>query len=1117
MKKILCSLLMSCAVVALMAQGKSSFLVADTCGNSYLVKSLMFQRVAQGKSYSWSSPGFNSSNLGSFDIGSIQFIARIKDEMMSATSDEITGLLEDLSGSDNADAEVVAAALQNNENVEEAYTVDGNDVVVRESGSQYYTAYSVYDLQPAFSEEQLPEEAMQLLNAPKSSRKSSRNASTGELYGKVAIFNFFSDDERFSLQNCLVGSIYTRFDDNGYDVTLYNKEDFTEAKLSQILECNHDSRTDNDYAAIIIFSHGVLRNRSTSVNQASAQLITGEEVVEDNICDRWYNTRDGKYYKMIPMSMNPGEDCILYMGACYGTCWGQSLFRQPNLTYVGWNGVNCISQAHAAIVFDKMLFRGLSLSEALQLSFTNDPVHLETKLDYNQGKAREAKLHSAPSYSRTGEFYEKYPELSDEKCFEDVSVKFSYNNDVYVKTDGWSDEIHTGTDKILSVSGRITGNGEFPYPAFYLQLLPVTGGKRISEGRKGRDYLSELVLLNPTTKTFSASVRVPPSLREGVYYINASVRAKIIKTSHPRYVVISPYFNDNYALPVLADEDTQKPQILGADNQPVEKITLPAGSSKTFVIQGYEGHTFNAVSLHKEIVDVSVTGKTLTVTGVSEDSTYIGVYDEQNRQMTAALVKVENEVSVHEWVDLGLPSGTLWATCNVGANSPEEYGDYFAWGETEPKGYYDWSTYKWCNGSSDTMTKYCIRSEYGYNGFTDGKTELDPEDDAAAVNWGGSWRMPTRAQLEELRGYCTREWTTLDGVNGILVTGPNGNTIFLPAVGDRLYGVLPLGAGGYGYYWSSSLDPTYDLNAYNLSFGSGYWGWNGNEGRSHGRPVRAVCGQEISLVANITLDETLLSLQKGDTHTLTATVMPVDAENKTVAWESSNEAVATVSTDGLVTAVAEGSCVVTCSAVDGSGVYAECQVTVTSGTTPDPGNHAWVDLGLPSGTLWATCNVGANSPEEYGDYFVWGETAPKDYYGSTYFDSDYNKYNHNGGLTELLPEDDAATKNWGSPWHMPTFEQMQELLDNCTREWTTQGGVNGTLVTGPNGNTIFLPAAGHRWGDELGYTGSHGDYWSSSLYPGLDNDAYYLDFGSGYWYWDLGGRSSGLSVRAVRP
>ncbi|MBO7118910.1 MAG: hypothetical protein J6W03_01155 [Bacteroidaceae bacterium] len=194
----------------------------------------------------------------------------------------------------------------------------------------------------------------------------------------------------------------------------------------------------------------------------------------------------------------------------------------------------------------------------------------------------------------------------------------------------------------------------------------------------------------------------------------------------------------------------------------------------------------------------------------------------------------------HEWVDLGLPSGTKWATCNVGANSPEEYGDYFAWGETESKDYYDWSTYKWCNGSYDTITKYCISSYVGYNGFTDSKTELDPEDDVAAVNWGGSWRMPTLEQVSELHNNCTCERTTQDSVNGTLVTGPNGNSIFLPAAGRRqLDG--PYYTGSDGYYLSRSLQSD-SCNGYSLSFNfnTGWWGWYYTY-RSYGFTVRPVC------------------------------------------------------------------------------------------------------------------------------------------------------------------------------------------------------------------------------------------------------------------------------------
>ncbi len=192
----------------------------------------------------------------------------------------------------------------------------------------------------------------------------------------------------------------------------------------------------------------------------------------------------------------------------------------------------------------------------------------------------------------------------------------------------------------------------------------------------------------------------------------------------------------------------------------------------------------------------------------------------------------------HEYVNLGLPSGTLWATCNVGANAPEKYGDYFAWGETIPKNNYGWSTYKWCKGTSTTMTKYCTQSNYGYNGFTDGKTELGPEDDAAYVNWGSSWRMPTKAQQDELRGNCTWTWTTRNGVNGQLVTGPNGNTIFLPAAGYRCDEVL-CDVGSWGNYWSRTLYTNDCGNAYYLYFDSDLV-YRYGDSRYYGSVVRAV-------------------------------------------------------------------------------------------------------------------------------------------------------------------------------------------------------------------------------------------------------------------------------------
>lgn len=192
----------------------------------------------------------------------------------------------------------------------------------------------------------------------------------------------------------------------------------------------------------------------------------------------------------------------------------------------------------------------------------------------------------------------------------------------------------------------------------------------------------------------------------------------------------------------------------------------------------------------------------------------------------------------HEYVDLGLPSGLKWATCNVGATTPEEYGDYFAWGEVKPKTTYNWSTYKY-GTNYDQLTRYCSKSNFGKDGFTDTKTVLDPEDDAAHVNWGGAWRMPTYDEFSELKKNCTWDWTTQNGVNCYKVTGPNGNSIFLPAAGYMNGGTF-YDAGSLGGYWSSSLYAAYPYNVYDMHFTSGYVDWR-YYSRDYGQSVRPVC------------------------------------------------------------------------------------------------------------------------------------------------------------------------------------------------------------------------------------------------------------------------------------
>ena len=407
--------------------------------------------------------------------------------------------------------------------------------------------------------------------------------------------------------------------------------------------------------------------------------------------------------------------------------------------------------------------------------------------------------------------------------------------------------------------------------------------------------------------------------------------------------------------------------------------------------------------------------------------------------------------AVPDIVDLGLPSGRKWASFNLGATKPEEYGYLYAWGETDP--FERHRRYKWYK--ENLLTKYCTDSDYGYLGFTDDKTILEPEDDAAHVNLGEKWRMPLIEEIQELLTECSWEWTQMNGINGRKVTGPNGNSIFLPAAGvtasDENIGV-------YGFYWSSTLFTGNPKQALDLEFDE-------ITGVCEGWYQRAAC----------------LSIRP-------------------------------VYDDGTI---------------------------VPPTPVPDP-----VDLGLS--VKWASFNVGAASPEEYGDYYAWGETEPyynsidpliwKDgkvgYLWTSYTwcnssmdsltkyctDSSYGYGGFTDGKTVLDLEDDVAHVIFGGNWRIPTDAEWEELINNCTWTWTTQNGVNGRLVTASNGNSIFLPANGYCHNTFLfdyfdaGYSGC---YWSSSLYTGSSNEAWRILFNPVGVFKLTEYRYYGMSVRPV--
>ena len=194
---------------------------------------------------------------------------------------------------------------------------------------------------------------------------------------------------------------------------------------------------------------------------------------------------------------------------------------------------------------------------------------------------------------------------------------------------------------------------------------------------------------------------------------------------------------------------------------------------------------------------------------------------------------VSGRTDGHEWVDLGL--SVLWATMNVGANSPTDYGNYYAWGETTTKTVYNWGSYTFCNKTGNTMTKYCTSPDFG---TVDNKTTIEADDDAATASWGSLWRTPTEDEMDELVTQCTWTWTTQGGHNGYRVTGPSGYSVFLPAAGDYTDTNL-LDAGSVGRYFSSQISPTLPNNVRHLHFSKSGYSMD-NYGRYHGLSVRPV-------------------------------------------------------------------------------------------------------------------------------------------------------------------------------------------------------------------------------------------------------------------------------------
>ena len=521
-------------------------------------------------------------------------------------------------------------------------------------------------------------------------------------------------------------------------------------------------------------------------------------------------------------------------------------------------------------------------------------------------------------------------------------------------------------------------------------------------------------------------------------------------------------------------------------------------------------------------------------------------------------------------IDLGLPSGTKWASCNVGATKHEEYGDYYAWGETEEKSYYDYNTYTHCGGSGATCHNI-------------GSDISGTEYDVAHVKWGGNWYMPTFDDIKELFNNCTYEWTTLNDVNGGKFTSNiNGNSIFFPASGLYTSGLFVDGEAGD--YWSSTQSPDYWDGSYDFLFFSGYFGWSVAH-RSGGLSVRPVekpkandipaeseaidlglpsgtkwascnvgaskpeeyggyyawgeteekmeysqfyykyCqnaqkGEYVNLGSDISGTKYDVAHQKWGGKWYMPTYEDIDEllDNCSSEWTTLNGVngkkftsningnsiflpAAGFSYDGDLRLAGRNGRYLSSTQYNDYDAHAYILDFDSGKARSDydsrsdghsvrpvekpnvndiPAEAEAIDLGLPSGTKWASFNVDATKPEEYGGFYAWGETKEKQVYNDNAYKY-YQNYEYvNIGSDISGTEYDVAHVKWGGKWCMPTYDDFWELRQCCTDEWTSLNGVYGHRFTGYNGNSIFLPAAGLCLDYNLILTGSQGIYWSST-------------------------------------
>jgi len=734
MKKNICIIIII-LTTAVFAMAQNSFVVVDKSGQSQLVKSLDFHqeqygdRTSTGIHYIWNAEGSASGAVEDLD-----FIARANITLANGTTSDVTSLLEEISGNNNADAAALSSMLEDNQDVEEVHpSEDGQTLIVKFKDTDCYSVYPVNLLKDPFEEDIY--NTSHTNSYAVSSKNSIEFIKTGS-NGKVAVFNYFSNHMTRKTQNEMLKFMMNDLNNHGYGVEYYPYEKMNVANLKNVID------NSTDYMAIIIISHGFSsENRDNKLSyfaigeaydkynyDADVKLFIDSYASENDklsFSSRFWNEGFGAFdtearYDCAVNVKKLDEidnNVILYMGSCdayrYYTNTG---------TCIGWAGANTTAQAHAALLFYNLM-RGKTLADAIDVKDEEDqyyysitqgqqdswPVDPETRAQMKyqlQGIFRFSTYMDPPLFTPVNQYYRHG------RCFL-VTVPSGYNGPFFI------------SDKKVTVR-------------FYMR----------------NDFGA------------NASVSYPTKI----------------------YIKATPFRSDEstkiYSLDLINESGTYE----GID------VKLP--SNGLYVLTAATDEEFsNEILLRKPLIFVKATP-------FKENS--------GGGEMFFATCPDDNHPHA---IDLGLPSGTLWSCCNVGAEKPEDCGYYYAWGDVNEADEYEFGgnvfdNYIHCDGTANSC-------------YNLGASICGTEYDVAHVKWGGNWRMPTYEEIKEIREKCTMIYSQED--KGFRMVGPNNNSVFLPCAGQQYMGV-----GTYGRYWTGIQYEGYIGSAYRFEFFNPY-GYSTND------------------------------------------------------------------------------------------------------------------------------------------------------------------------------------------------------------------------------------------------------------------------------------------------